>query len=72
MMEQRRVASWWAQWTCVGGTHARYQPHPRAQVSSALSTRIPELWLAFALVALFGHAFEAIWRSARGTNARRL
>ena len=33
---------------------------------------LSEVWLAFALVALVGHGFEAIWRSARGTNALRL
>jgi hypothetical protein len=29
-------------------------------------------WVAFLLVALAGHAFEAAWRLARGTNALRL
>ncbi|HZV52605.1 MAG TPA: hypothetical protein VFD49_22940 [Candidatus Dormibacteraeota bacterium] len=29
-------------------------------------------WIAFLLVALLGHLFEAVWRGVRGTNALRL
>ncbi len=29
-------------------------------------------WIAFLLLALAGHLFEAVWRAARGTNALRL
>jgi len=151
-MEQHRVTSWWAQWTCVGGTCAPPAAPPRTGIErlfrllhpahgSAAPARccrgggrahqllaqrpggplghrrlhgglrrvlprylsrcreahcvvtgtgwsvvalgaatgavtgrptLSEVWLAFALVALVGHGFEAIWRSARGTNALRL
>ena len=29
-------------------------------------------WIAFLAITLLGHAFEALWRRARGTNALRL
>lgn len=151
-MKQRRVTSWWTQWTCVGGTCAPPAAPPRTSLERLLDTytrftapflrgcyalvlvvavaltsfwlgasaglwlvagyiaayaayclanfarcreahcvvtgagwaavalaaaagavtgrpTLSEVWLAFALIALLGHGFEAIWRSARGTNA---
>ena len=35
-MNQRRVSSWWAQWTCVGGTCAPPAAAPRSRLDRAL------------------------------------
>jgi hypothetical protein len=154
-MRQRRVESWWKQWTCVGGTCAPPAAAPRNRFESVLDAytsmvapfirgcfvfvtvtvavavttalgpftgllveaafflvagtyclanfaRCREAhcivtglgwsalaiaaaaaalagkdtrggdWVAFLVVAVAGHAFEAAWTAARGTNALRL
>lgn len=154
-LTQRRVDSWWAQWTCVGGTCAPAAAPPRNQLEHALdvytSITAPFLrgccvfatvaaawaastllgsvsgllleaaffvvagtyclanfsrcreahcivtgigwstlavasivalvagrdiredaWIAFLIIALAGHGFEAIWKTVHGSNALRL
>ncbi len=71
MMEQRRVASWWAQWTCVGGTCALPAAPPRTGFERLLDAYTRAL-AGHRPMPLFGYGFEATWRSARGTNALRL
>ncbi len=46
-MEQRRLESWWAQWTCVGGTCAPPAAPPRNGLERALDafTRLTSLLL---------------------------
>lgn len=67
MMEQRRVTSWWAQWTCVGGTCAPPAAPPRTGIERLFDsyTRLtaPLLRGCYALVVVAAVALISLWLS---------